>query len=135
MTFDSRNIIGPAMWLAIGVALAIFAAVVWFVLVRPVRVRSDQGTIVGKTFQPSQAYARVRSGPRRELWSAEKFQIPDSYLFAIRLDDGSEVHYRLDAAAAAAFRIDEKVKLRLEERSILLVWKRVYVREMAALGR
>jgi hypothetical protein len=133
MAFDSRNIFGPAMWLAISVALLILAAVVWFVLVRPVSARSGLGTIVGKTFQPSQPYTRVRSGPRREFWSEEKIQMPDSYLFAIRLDDASEVHYRLDAAAAAEFSIGQRVKVRLEERSIPLLWKRVYVREIAAV--
>jgi uncharacterized OB-fold protein len=112
----------------------ILAAGIWFVLVRPVRARSAEGTVVGKTFQASQTYTRVRSGPRREFWSTEKVQMPDSYLFAIRLDDASEVHYRLDAAAAAEFSIGQKVKVRLEERSIPLLWKRVYVREIAAVN-
>lgn len=123
---------GLLLWFisALGLVLAVG---IWLVLVRPVRVRSDQGTIFGKTFQPAQAYTRVRSGPRRDFWSAEKVQMPDSYLFAIRLDDASEVHYRLEAAAAAEFSIGQKVKVRLEERSIPLLWKRVYVREIAAV--
>lgn len=125
---------GILLWIMAGLGL-ILAAGIWLVLVRPVRVRSDLGTIVGKTFQPSRAYTRVRSGPRRELWSAEKVQIPDSYVFAIRLDDGSEVHYRLDAAAAAEFNIGQKVKVRLEERSIPLFWKRMFVREILAADR
>src|SRR5262249_17211105 len=53
-------------------------------VVRPVGVRSDLGTIVSKTFQPSQSYTRVRAG-RREFWSAEKIRMPDSYVFLIRL--------------------------------------------------
>jgi len=119
------------LWTVAALGL-IVATGVWFVLVRPVRVRSDLGTIIGKTFQAAQTYTRVRTGPRRELWSTEKIQMPDSYLFAIRLDDASEVNFRLNAAASAQFDIGQKVKVRLEERSIPLVWKRRYVREIAA---
>jgi hypothetical protein len=113
----------------------ILAAGVWFVLVRPVTARSHLGTIIGKTFQAAQTYSRVRSGPRREFWSEEKIPIPDSYLFAIRLADNTEVYYRLNAAAAGAFDVGQRVKLLLEERSIPLVWKRLYIREMAPAGR
>jgi hypothetical protein len=121
------------LWTVAGLGL-ILAAGIWFVLVRPVRVRSDLGTIVGKTFQASQPINRVRSGPRREFWTTERIQMPDSFLFAIRLDDASEVHFRLDAAAAAEFDIGQKIKVGLEERSIPLLWKRVYVREIAAVS-
>jgi hypothetical protein len=112
----------------------ILAAGIWFVLVRPVIARSDVGTIVGKTFQASHAYTRVRSGPRREFWSEEKIQIPDSYLLAIRLDDGSKIHYRLEAVAAAQFSTGQKVKVLSEERNVPLLWKRIYVREIAPVN-
>ena len=128
-----RLLLPPPLLVGIAILGLILAAGIWFVLVRPVRARSELGTIAGKTFQPSRPYTRVRSGPRREFWSEEKFQIPDSYVFAIRLDDTSEVHYRLDATAAAEFSIGQKVRVRLEERGIPLLWKRMYVREIAAI--
>lgn len=112
----------------------ILAAGIWFVLVRPVTPGVAFGMIVSKTFQAAEAYTRVRSGPRREFWSEEKFRIPASYVFAIRLDDTSEVHYRLEATAAAEFSIGQKVQVRLEERGIPLLWKRMYVRQIAAVN-
>jgi hypothetical protein len=96
---------------------------------------SANGTIVGKTFQAAGEYTRVRSGPRREFWSTEKIALPESYVFEIRLADATQVWYNLNSAAAAEFDVGQKVKLRLEERGIPLVWKRVFVREMAPAGR
>jgi hypothetical protein len=116
-----------------GVCVA-FAALIWYGLVRPREQRLAYGTILSKSHAAAGEYTRLRTGPRREVWSTEKIPLPESYVFEIRLDDGTQVQYRL-SAGQAEFDIGQKVKVLLEQRSIPLVWKRMYVREIAAANR
>ena len=115
-----------------GVCLAL-AALIWYGLVRPREPRLAYGTILSKRYTPAGEYTRLRTGPRREVWSTEKIPLPESYVFEIRLDDATQVRYRLSTTQAAEFDIGQKVKVRLEERGIPLLWKRMYVREIAAI--
>lgn len=122
----------PRALLFIGGACLVLAALIWYGLVRPREPRLVYGTILSKRYVPAGEYTRFRTGPRREVWSTERIPLPESYLFEIRLDDGTQVQYRLSAAQAAEFDPGQKVKVLVEERNLPLVWKRLYVREMAA---
>ncbi|MFL6449152.1 MAG: hypothetical protein ACJ746_15915 [Bryobacteraceae bacterium] len=116
------------------VTLAVVSVLIWWVLVRPISPQSAIGTIVGKTYHAPGEYTRLRTGPRREVWSREKINLPEGYVFDIDLGNAKLVHYGLSDGAAAEFNIGQKVRIEYEERKLPYVWKRAYVRKMMAVG-
>jgi hypothetical protein len=115
-----------------GVAL-LAAAGAWLVFVRPVAVRTGQGVISSMSFQPARELSGTVAGGRRESFTRRFVQIPDGYRFLIQVGGIAEpMAYWLEASAAARFQVGQLVTVVYSERSIPLLWRRVYVRKMTA---
>jgi hypothetical protein len=120
-------------WLlcSISVVALLFAGAMWYAFVRPMPQVSCSGTITGKTFQPAHTIKRFQGGAKREIWTQQDIRVPDSYVFAIRLENlPTELHYAVPKAAGESYDVGQRVSIRYVERSIPLLWKRIHVTDM-----
>lgn len=111
-----------------------FAGFMWFAFARPQEAKERAGTITDKAFVAAHTMTRMPPGGIRQSYTQEQFQIPDSYRFTIRLDDGLTLDYLLEATAAADFGVGARVRVRYLERGVPPFWTRRYVDSIAPAG-
>lgn len=122
--------------LVVAVLAALLSAVLFLVFVRPAAQRSEQGIVIDKTFEDERTITHMNAGPRREFWSTNRFKIPAGYLFTIRLNSGrGEVYYLLERTAGEPFQVGQRVTVTYDERGISPLWKKRYVRCLAAVAQ
>ncbi len=113
---------------------AALAAGIWFVLLRPVPRHSALGAIVSKTFKPAGTYWQYPVGARPGLRVANPIPISECYVFEVKAEGmPAPVHYPLNTVASEQFRVGQRVQIEYQERSIPVLWKRVYVLDMRAI--
>jgi hypothetical protein len=122
------------LYLFVGI-FALFAAVMWFVFLRPVERRTARGVITHKIFKAAGQYVQYPVGMRDSFYSPSTIPIAESYVFMIHVEGLSrEVGYSLNSIAGREYEVGQKVNLEYQERSIPLVWKRVYATQMSCLS-
>ena len=125
----------PLIFSAIAVVAALGGVVIWLVFLRPVPEQTGMGVIEDKVFQAAHTVSRPPSGTKRQDWSSRQMQMPDQYVFAIRLEEGNTVtSYAMGAAGADHFDIGQNVRVRYQRRGLPPFWTRLYVLEMTPLN-
>lgn len=113
----------------------LFSVMMWYAFVRATPQRVATGMITGKTFQPARAVTHYQGGTRRELWAEDRFTIPESYVFDIRVDGlSAPMRFSATVPVAKRYEIGQNVKVFYIERSIPFLWRRFYVIEMHQLA-
>lgn len=117
--------------LAFAALCALFALAMWLVFLRPVERRTAQGVITHKIFKPAGHYVQYPVGMRDSFYSPSTIPIAECYVFAIHVDGlPLDVGVSLNTIAAREFEVGQSVNIQYQERSIPLLWKRVYVTQM-----
>jgi hypothetical protein len=126
------------MWLpryllfAFAAICALVAAAMWLAFLRPVEQKTAQGLITHKIFKPAGQYIQYPVGMRENFYTPSTIPIAECYVFVIHVDGlESDVGYALNTVAAQDFEVGQKVSIQYQERSLPLVWKRVYVTQMS----
>jgi hypothetical protein len=114
-----------------GVAISC-AVALWCAFIRPAPEIFDSGVITSKVYAPARSVELDLVGPRRESYNRQKLEIPDGYLFGIRIRGlGTAAQFWMIALPAAGFEVGEEVRVRYAKRGIPLISKRVQVLEMS----
>ena len=125
----------PLIFGVIAVVAALGGLVIWLVFLRPVPEQSGTGVIEDKVFQAAHTVSRPPSGTRRQDWSSRQMQMPDQYVFSIRLEERTTVaSYAIGAAGADHFDIGQTVRVRYQQRGLPPFWTRLYILEMTPLS-
>ncbi len=127
-------VLDPVVGLPLALIFLLAAGVIWYVLVRPVPDKTGTGVITGRTFQPAEAVDRSVPRTVRSLEYMPqhiRYQVPDRHIYRIRLDaDGGEVYFTAPATALPPCGVGQAVRVVYAERSIPLVGRRRFVKEM-----
>ncbi len=103
----------------------------WLVFLRPVERKTAHGVITHKILKPAGQYIQYPVGMRDSFYSPDIIPVSECYVFAIHVDQPAlDVGYALNSIAARDFEVGQKVNLEYQERSIPLLWKRIYVTQM-----
>jgi hypothetical protein len=115
----------------IAILFAIVAVGIWLVFLRPVPLQKATGTIKYKIFKPAGEYVQYPVGLNRGFMLPTKIPIAESYIFGIQIDGSGEVGgYALNTVASKEFEVGKRVDIDYQERSIPLLWRRLYVLDM-----
>jgi|SRR5450755_3050164 len=110
---------------------AVLAVAMWLVFLRPGQRRTAQGVITHKIFKPAGQYVQYPVGMRDSFYSPSTIPIAECYVFAIHVEEPPlDVGYSLNTIAAGDFAVGQRVRLEYQERSVPLLWKRIYVTRM-----
>jgi hypothetical protein len=103
--------------------LALVAAAIWLVFLRPAPRVSARGVIAAKTFRPASTYRQQPIGNRGGFWGSTPIPIAEGYVFRIRVEGrAAELRYTLNTQAAAAFAVGQPVRVEYEERGVPRIW-------------
>ncbi len=130
-----RFILTPYIALPLAAVFLIAAALIWYVLVRPVPEKTATGVIIGKQFQPAENVERSVPRTTRGLDrypQVIKYNLPDRYLLDIRIDQvNTVVQFAYPALPNQNYEIGQHVNVTYLERGIPHLWKRIYVKDIS----
>ncbi len=119
----------------LAVALAIFAALLWFVLVRRVPEATAAATIIAKTFRPAGTYTQQMVGADRAFRAPTEIPVAETYAFDLAVDGLAEpVRVSLNTVKSREFESGQRVQVRYVRRGLAPFWGRVMVVEMLPLA-
>jgi hypothetical protein len=122
----------PKLLFLVAILFAVLAGGIWVVLLRPVPLKAAIGTIIQKTFKPAGTYWRYPVGVSRGFRTATPIPVAEAYVFEVKVGRfESPIFYSLNSVASQAFEVGARVQIRYHERTIPLIWKRVYVVDMS----
>jgi len=117
--------------LLIAAFCSVLSLLIWFVLVRPVEVKTVRGVITYKTFKPAGEYVQYPQPTRGGFYSPNKIPIAEGYLFGIHVDAiSADVGYVLNTVASQSYEVGQNVTIQYEVRGLPLVWKHIRVVNM-----
>jgi hypothetical protein len=117
---------------ALAAVFALAFIVIWFVFLRPVELRTAQGTITNKIFKPAGQYVQYPVGMRSAFFAPARIPIAECYVFTIRVEDlAADVGVSLNTLATEEFNVGQPVMIQYQERSLPGIWRRVYVLQMS----
>lgn len=121
--------------LSIAIVAGVAAGFTWLVFLRPAKELSAPGVITAKAFQPAHTVSRPPAGgTQRQDWSQQRFEIPDGYVFSIRLQPSAEiVEFWLEKTAAESFKEGQSVEVIYQKRGLSPIWKRNFVKSIKKL--
>jgi hypothetical protein len=119
--------------MALAGCFALASVLIAMVFLRQVPRQFASGTIVGKDFKPAGTYSYTHmTGRRSGFFNTTTVPIAECYVFTVRVEGFPEdARYPLNTVAAREFEVSQRVKITYETRSFPLLWKRVYVTDMA----
>jgi hypothetical protein len=125
------SVFRPTVLLALAVAFALLALLIWWVFLRPVPRQTASGVITQKTFKPASTYWQYPGGERTNFWTPTAIPIAECYVFTVRVEGQPvEAYFALNTTAAKSFEVGQGVTISYERRGLPPLWERVYVMDM-----
>jgi hypothetical protein len=124
----------PKSYLALAVTFVIACVVIYFAFVRPSEgaERTAAGEIRSKVTRSGGTYTQYQPGIDRGFRTPTQIPVAEADVFEIALDGSNEiVRYAVNTTSGAQFSVGQRVRVKLIERGLPLVWKRIYVVDMA----
>jgi hypothetical protein len=118
----------------LAVALAIFAVLLWFVLVRRLPEETGAATIIAKTFRSAGIYTQQMVGADRAFRVPTEIPVAETYVFELAVDGLAQpVRVSLNTVKSREFQSGQRVQVRYVRRGLAPFRGRVMVMEMSPL--
>jgi hypothetical protein len=113
------------------IALAAFAAVMWFAFIRRVPEETALGTIVSKGEMAGGTYVQQRVGQGGVPTTPNIMELAPAATFELMLDGRSEpVYASFNTGKGRGFEAGQRVQVQYTVRGIPMLWQRVTVTDM-----
>jgi hypothetical protein len=115
--------------------LAALAAVLWFVLVRPVPEETAAATIMAKTLRAAGTYTQQMVGSDRAFRVPTEIPVAEAYVLKLAVDGMARpVQVSLNTVQGRGLEAGQRVQVRYIRRTFRPFWRRVIVVEVSPLG-
>jgi hypothetical protein len=114
--------------------LAIFAGVMWYAFLRPVKEETATGTITAKIYKPEGTTTIQQTGANRGFRSPTVVPVADAYIFQIDvsgLDKPAAI--ALNTILSRDFEVGQHVRVHYVHRGIPPFWRRIVITRMEPL--
>ena len=116
------------MQLIFAIFMLLVAGSIWLVFLRPVPRHSANGVITSKNYKPPGKYTQYHAGDRTGFRQPARIPIAEGYLVEIAIENSKEsVITLLNSTEARRYDVGTRVAFDYEQRSVPLLWKRIYI--------
>ena len=125
------NRLPPYVLFGFAAVCALFSLAVWYAFLRPVEQKSARGVVTGKRFKPAGEYVQYPGGARDGFYPPNRIPIAECYVLTIHVDElHADLGYAVNTLAAEVYQVGEAVNVQYVERSLPLVWRRIYLTQV-----
>lgn len=123
-----------ALKLSGAAVLVIFAGLMWYAFLRPVKEETAMGTITAKVYKPAGTTTIQQTGANRGFRSPTVVPVADAYIFQIDvtgLDKPAAI--ALNTILSRDFEVGQRVRVHYMHRGIPPFWQRIVVTRIESL--